>query len=424
MRLNVKDKFKSVNMNLFYFSGDVPPSKSLMNRALIIQQFNAKIHWDEASDATDVIHLKQALQDFQSGKTRFDCADGGTTFRFLAIFLSRFPGTYELKVTSALKRRPHDGLFEIFEQLGVKTSWSDLVLTMETSGWLQDELHLQSEKTSQVASAVVLSSWNLGNHLSLILPSDLYQYGYFQMTLQQCEMFGFQFEKQEMTDGFVKLTIPSRQQPRQQKIVIEPDISSCFPLAVLGAIKQPVQIKNFPRNSFQPDFQFLDIFHHSRVAFDLSENGLKVFPSKSLKAFRTSVDQCPDLFPVLCVFAAFCEGQSEIGGLERLVFKESDRLSETVKLLQLHGVFIEQKADSVLIEGKANRKIQTAPGLTFDPVQDHRMAMAAVLFQVMGSSVVLTDVQVFKKSFPEFMSYVRSLLPYLADSQLRGGMSE
>jgi 3-phosphoshikimate 1-carboxyvinyltransferase len=417
-------------LDLFFFSGNIPPSKSLMNRALIIQQFNGSFQWEEFSEALDVLNLKNALADFASGKTKLYCGDGGTTFRFLSVFLSKYPGRYEISIDEALKKRPHLGLEEFFNQVRVNFSWSEDHLVIESDGWKANSVHLISEQTSQIASAIILCLWKLPNAFELSVSEDIFLYGYFQMTLDFCKSCGLNYDEAQDAEGFKKIKVAKEQAPKSQMTKIEPDISSCFPLAVLGALKQPVHIKNFPTSSLQPDFQFIDFFKSIKVAFDLSSEGLKVFPSRNLKAFSADLNHCPDLFPVMCVFASFCQGVTTLSGLKRLAYKESNRLTETIRLLQLHDVSVELGHDQVVIYGKEIKvkseelKNTTNSDVIFDSASDHRMAMAAMIFQIMGSKIQISNKLVLNKSFPEFAVLVRPLLPMVLKPAIDGSLKE
>lgn len=50
---------------------------------------------------------------------------------------------------------------------------------------------------------------------------------------------------------------------------------------------------------------------------------------RRLKAFEVDATHCPDLFPILAVLAAHCDGTSRIAGVGRLTQKESNR-AETI----------------------------------------------------------------------------------------------
>ena len=46
---------------------------------------------------------------------------------------------------------------------------------------------------------------------------------------------------------------------------------------------------------------------------------------EKLNAFHFDATDCPDLFPPLVALACYCNGVSEIKGVNRLAHKESDR---------------------------------------------------------------------------------------------------
>ncbi|MFN8944367.1 MAG: hypothetical protein ACK5WZ_07055, partial [Pseudobdellovibrionaceae bacterium] len=131
-----------------------------------------------------------------------------------------------------------------------------------------------------------------------------------------------------------------------------------------------------------------------------------------------------------CVFASFCQGVTTLSGLKRLAYKESNRLTETIRLLQLHDVSVELGHDQVVIYGKEIKvkseelKNTTNSDVIFDSASDHRMAMAAMIFQIMGSKIQISNKLVLNKSFPEFAVLVRPLLPMVLKPAIDGSLKE
>ena len=74
---------------------EIPSSKSLYNRALIVQSFFPDLQLLGHSTCDDVNFAKQALREFSQG-VDIHCGEGGTTFRFVCVRVSRKKGTYRI----------------------------------------------------------------------------------------------------------------------------------------------------------------------------------------------------------------------------------------------------------------------------------------------------------------------------------------
>ncbi|MFN9067279.1 MAG: 3-phosphoshikimate 1-carboxyvinyltransferase, partial [Bdellovibrionales bacterium] len=85
-------------MKTFEFSGEIEASKSLMNRALVVQSYRADFAINSESQSRDVVHLKLAMQNLNS--PLFQVGEGGTTFRFLVLRKSRDKGVWNFHGTS------------------------------------------------------------------------------------------------------------------------------------------------------------------------------------------------------------------------------------------------------------------------------------------------------------------------------------
>lgn len=70
-----------------------------------------------------------------------------------------------------------------------------------------------------------------------------------------------------------------------------------------------------------------------------------------LNAFEVDANNCPDLFPIISVLAAFCQGTSRIAGVGRLANKESDRGQAILSMLTQMGVKARISGDEMIIEG-------------------------------------------------------------------------
>src|SRR5580698_1908660 len=104
----------------FTFDGEISASKSLFNRALVVQSFAPSLTVLGASTADDVVAMRAALATLTAGRAEpIDCGEAGTVLRFMALRASRIPGVHTLTGSERLFARPHNELIPILSQLSV-----------------------------------------------------------------------------------------------------------------------------------------------------------------------------------------------------------------------------------------------------------------------------------------------------------------
>ncbi len=386
-------------MSQFFFQGNIPASKSLFNRALILQSFSPALEIHGQSSCDDVLQMKAALKQLSLGKTVF-CGEAGTVLRFMALRASRQAGTYFLTGESSLLKRPQKELLSILGALSVECELEEDGLHIRSQGWKKPSkpIEINREISSQFASGLALSSWNLDFVLEFQMAAGVSE-GYWEMTLQMLRSVGMEVNRRG--ENWI---IPSEQKIKKSGIQLEPDYSSCFAIAAAAALSGKAVLTNMTASSTQPDFMFIDLLKQMGAKIIQSQNRLEVEAPSELKALDANLSSSPDLFPVLSILCAFAKGTSNLRGAGHLVFKESNRIQKTAELLQKMGARFQVYPDGIQIEGPA--KIQNPLSFRFDPAQDHRMAMAAGLLRLKSVNVEILHPQVVNKSFPEFWNFI------------------
>jgi 3-phosphoshikimate 1-carboxyvinyltransferase len=126
-----------------------------------------------------------------------------------------------------------------------------------------------------------------------------------------------------------------------------------------------------------------------------------------LSAFQADLNNCPDLFPMVAVLAAFCPGESHILGVQRLRHKETDRAVAIEQMLLQMGVPVTVDDDEMTITGMGlTQRLasgQLLQGGNYASHADHRMVMALKVASLGASSpIVIDDEACVAKSFPHF----------------------
>jgi len=382
-------------MKPFRFQGDIPASKSMMNRALLVQSHDPQIQISGNSNCDDVRHMKMAIAAFIQ-KKEMNCGEAGTVIRFMSLRASREKGVFRLIGSPRLLNRPQDDLVYLLDQLSVRCQLLPNQIVVQSEGWKKPlvPLRVHRNSSSQFATALLLNSWNLPFDLEFEMKTGVSE-GYWQMSVDMARLFGMKIENK---GDFWR--IPMGQKPDHFEISVEPDYSSAFAIAAAGALAGETVITNSTGKSFQPDFQFVSILKKMGASIQQTGSRLSIQKSAELKANDVNLQSSPDLFPVLAVLCAFAKGESWLRGAPHLVHKESDRIAKTGELLRLAGFICSAKNDGLHIVGQGSKFRPT--GFKFDPDQDHRMAMAAGLLKLMGYEVQIQNPQVVSKSYPEF----------------------
>ena len=188
---------------------------------------------------------------------------------------------------------------------------------------------------------------------------------------------------------------------------IEADWSGAAPFLVAGAIFGDVEVTGLDTRSLQADISIMDILMEAGASMSQLENGALHVMRAPLSPFKADLNNCPDLFPIVAVLAAFCPGESTLKGVERLRHKETDRAAAIVEMLEQMGVKVDVQEDEMTITGIGLSQRLTSgqllKGGSFRSHSDHRMVMALKVAALGAADpVIIDDTDCVSKSFPQF----------------------
>ena len=200
-------------------------------------------------------------------------------------------------------------------------------------------------------------------------------------------------------------------------IDLERDWSAAANFLVAGAIFGKVEMDGLDTTSLQADLSIMDILMDAGASLSQldGDKGTITVQRAPLKAFAVDASNCPDLFPIISVLAAFCQGTSRIAGVGRLANKESDRAKAIVEMLTQMGVKASVEGDELVVEGHSLAQRLLAQGLLkggeCTSHHDHRMVMALKVASLGADSPISIDDEVcVEKSFPDFLEMFRRLV--------------
>ena len=211
-------------------------------------------------------------------------------------------------------------------------------------------------------------------------------------------------------------------------IDLEGDWSAAANFLVAGAIFGKLEVQGLDTTSLQADLSIMDILMDAGASLSQldGDRGNITVQRAPLKAFSVDASNCPDLFPIISVLAAFCQGTSRLAGVGRLANKESDRAKAIIGMLTQMGVEASVDGDIMIIEGHSlsQRLLRGAARSTADASasdeapavisgllrggnytshHDHRMVMALKVAALGADSpIVIDDEECVAKSFPQF----------------------
>ena len=203
--------------------------------------------------------------------------------------------------------------------------------------------------------------------------------------------------------------IKGDQKYKAADIDLEKDWSAAANFLVAGAIFGKVELEGLDTTSLQADLSVMDILMDAGASLSQldGDKGNITVQRAPLKAFVVDASNCPDLFPIISVLAAFCQGTSRIAGVGRLANKESDRAKAIKDMLTGMGVNVSVEGDEMVIEGYGLAQRLLAGNLLkggeYTSCHDHRMVMALKVASLGADSpVVIDDEACVAKSFPQF----------------------
>lgn len=376
---------------------ELPSSKSISNRALIIQALCTdalQIH--NLSAAKDTLVLQEAL----NGNDRvINIGDTGTAMRFLTAYLSTQEGTYTIDGSERMRERPIKQLVAALNQLGANITYleNEGYPPVQINGKITQggSIKIDAGMSSQYLSALLMIAPSLEGGLTLHLEGRVVSKPYIEMTLKMMQYFGIE---SQWIDNSIRI---EEQSYRAKTLTVEADWSAAafwFELIAL-ADKGTIFMEGLQVESWQGDRAALALFTDLGVQYSFNEQGLSLQKGKSDKQhFSFHLLDTPDLAQTICCTLAGLNKTAVISGLQTLNIKETNRLKALQKELSKMGVHIKIDKQSIRMGG-SNIQQSNNPLSSYN---DHRMAMSLAPLALATDGIIIEDIEVVSKSYPTF----------------------
>lgn len=378
-----------------------------------------------------------------NGGAALHVGESGLLTRMMIPILAQLStGTVTITGEKTLLHRPLTGAREIMEAFGAQISSlvsrdrNDIVLCddpvsvpMIVTGPLQSgRTEISGKHGSQLISGLLMGLAFSEKNSSLIV-TDPKSIPYMFITLEVLKKFGIRIAN-DMLGGHdflesggdwslcteMHFKIKGGQKYKAADIDLEGDWSAAANFLVAGAIFGKVELEGLDTTSLQADLSIMDILMDSGASLSQMDGnkGNITVQRAPLQAFEVDASNCPDLFPILAVLAAFCQGTSRMAGVGRLANKESDRAKAILEMLTQMGVQARIDGDELVVEGYTlvQRLLGGAllKGGAYASHHDHRMVMALKVASLGADGpVTIDDEACVAKSFPQFNELFASI---------------
>lgn len=301
--------------------------------------------------------------------------------------------------TGTMLRRPIGMMIDPLRNLGVQVR-SNGYLPITVQGPLRGgETDVEAYVSSQVLTGLLMSL-PLAEGDTILHVEQPNSLPYLAVTVDLASKFRIRMEH----NGFREFFIPGGQHYHPAKLHIEGDWSSAAFMLVAGAIAGEVTAKRMNTLSLQADLAIIQALTKAGAVIITTPDEITV-RKRELTGFDFDATQRPDLFPILAVLGANCEGTTHIRGVNRLVYKESNRAEAIVSEYTKLGMDVALEDDVMTVRGGS------LSGGTIDSCNDHRIAMAAAIAALAASGpVTITNAQAVTKSYPRFWDDLDSII--------------
>ncbi len=362
------------------------PSKSHAQRVLICAAFADKptkilcnkISEDIAATVECLRALGAKIKQFKYGyrvypirtpplSAALNCGESGATLRFLLPIVGALGVDTTFKMSGRLSQRPLSPLCEEMERMGctINRPTQD---SLRCIGKLRPGSYaITGNVSSQFISGLMMAFPIINGNCHLDILGDVHSAPYIDLTKSVLHAF-----EADSNNSSVSYRSPGI-------IAVEGDWSNAAFFLSAKKLGNNIIVSGLEEASVQGDRAV------SKYLLSLKDGSPEI-----------SAADTPDLIPILAVCAAHFNGAT-FTDIQRLRFKESDRVESTLHMLTSLGADCCVTDNMLIVQSAKFHKC------TIDPANDHRIAMAAAIAAtVTAGDVRILNADCVNKSYPTF----------------------
>jgi 3-phosphoshikimate 1-carboxyvinyltransferase len=415
------DRLEIPRMGIFSGSVQLPGSKSIGNRALLLAALaKGETLLQNVPDADDVVVLLRQLPFLGVNCTRsesetansyrivgtggpfpireglFHVENAGTALRPLVAILSAGQGSFTIDGNEQMRRRPVADLVSAIRSAGVTIACSaegTPPVTMRTDGWKSTSFSISGKTSSQFISALLLAAPLSGRRVTIQLPGEPVSRPYIDLTLRMMEQFGVRTER----DGYQRFIVPENQSYESPgTYYIEGDATAATYFMTAGMLSGPVRIYGLDESSIQGDIRYIDIVRAQGGTVRTGRNWIETQHQGFVRGICADMNDMPDAAMTLAVTGLFADHPVEIRNVANLRVKESERIRGLRNELEKFGAAVDEFPDGLRVHPP-----QIVHRAEVETYRDHRMAMAFSLAAILTDLVIL-DPDCVNKTYPRY----------------------
>ena len=387
----------------------LPPSKSLLNRRLVLHALTHTVRPELPDDLPEDSEILSHML-WHHGP-EWHAGSGGTTFRFLSSYLAIQGARGMVTGTEGLCRRPVGPLVDALRLLGADIEYGAVSghPPLRLLGFPKQHtstVTLDVTQSSQFLSALLLVAPSLPQGLEVRFSGDPVSRPYVDMTIRLLREHGVACE---MDPGAIRVA-PGALVPLP--LTMEADwtaASYAYALLALYPAGSHLVLPDLRLSGYQGDEALAQIMERFGVETAEIPGGIRIERVRDRQPDFLELDlgDHPDIAQTLAVLCALRGIPALFHGLSTLAIKETDRTTAlAIELGKGKATFHPDwtgNPGSWRLEGQ-----WTPPQTVIGTWEDHRMAMAFSLAAVKGA-VILEDRTVVRKSFPAYWKVLGAL---------------
>ncbi|MBR4722471.1 MAG: 3-phosphoshikimate 1-carboxyvinyltransferase, partial [Muribaculaceae bacterium] len=304
-----------------------------------------------------------------------------------------------------MRQRPIGPLVDALRQLGADIEYlgEDGFPPLKIKGKRLSggEIELDASVSSQFVSALMMIAPLMENGLRLRLSGEVVSAPYIVMTQRLMEQAGAIVD---FSGGNLVTVEAGKYHPTT--FTVDADWSAAaFWMEIAALSTSEFDLNRLTTDSLQGDREAMRYFEMLGVESEKADGALHVSPSPEMHA-RLTLDLCdnPDLAQPLAVTACMLGIPFRLSGLSTLRDKETDRLAALVAEMEKITFDLYVDDDALVWDGE--RHPIESNFIVFNTYNDHRMAMALAPVAIYAPGIVVRDIDVVKKSYPDYWNHL------------------
>ena len=389
-----------------YANVNLPASKSISNRMLIIQKLSGgKIELSNISQCDDTFVMENALEK-PSDVT--DIKAAGTAMRFLTAYFANSPIETIMTGTERMKNRPIDILVKSLHHVGADISYIDKEgfppLRIKGKQLPGGTVSMPGNVSSQFISAMLMVAPAFTHGVTIMMQGEVVSRPYINITLNLMRRFGIRIEE---PDKYTFVVYPGKYSEGSYTIENDWSAASYWYELLALADKGEVTLNGLYENSLQGDSCVKELFEPLGIKTTFKDNATVVLTKENptIERYEADLNHCPDLAQTMAATCCAMNIPFSFSGLQNLRIKETDRLAAMKQELATFGYDINVLNGNTLCW--TGKTLDTNSDYEIFTHEDHRMAMSLAPLAILTNKLTINDPHVVSKSYPNFWNELK-----------------